>query len=100
MYNTDNMIRELYGNITAYIKVIEDQFRDHTVTGYEPRLEVYVPKAMTEYRFYLSRYHQWESQGSTQAPGMCCARDVTSLSNRTIVRSYPNVRIERTKDSN
>lgn len=63
------MIRELYGNITAYIKVIEDQFRDRTVTGYEPRLEVYVPKAMTEYRFYLSRYHQWESQGSTQAPG-------------------------------
>jgi len=66
---TNRAIRELYGNITAYIKVIEDQFRDHTVTGYEPHLEVYVPKAMTEYRFYLSRYHQWESQGATQAPG-------------------------------
>jgi len=52
----------LHGKIQCYIQVVQDQLRDKdmTLNSYSKSLEIYAPRAMSEYRFFLARYHSWE----------------------------------------
>jgi hypothetical protein len=61
---------ELYITICAYIKAVEGQCRSHAILRFDPQLEVYVPQAMYEYHYFLSRYYKWEAQNSDQVPSL------------------------------
>lgn len=51
----------LFAKIESYIRMLQDQMRDPNFeTLYPARLEVYVPKALLEYKTYMSMYYQWE----------------------------------------
>lgn len=48
--------------------MVQEQVRDSHQNKYDKELEVYVPKALSEYKMYMSRYYQWERSGSTELP--------------------------------
>jgi len=54
----------LFGKIQCYVQVVQDQLRDPNTHTYDKYLEVYAPRAMSEYRFFLSQYHTWETSGN------------------------------------
>eukprot|EP01120_Amphizonella_sp_Union-15-10_P011206 TRINITY_DN4696_c0_g1_i1.p1 TRINITY_DN4696_c0_g1~~TRINITY_DN4696_c0_g1_i1.p1 ORF type:complete len:655 (-),score=117.07 TRINITY_DN4696_c0_g1_i1:48-2012(-) len=57
---------ELYGKINAMIKIVEDQLRDGSAPKiYSKELEIYAPKAISDYKQYVSKYNQWEEKGDT-----------------------------------
>lgn len=52
----------LFGKIESYVKMVTEQIRFHH--DFYPKVwEAYAPKALSEYKAYLSRYYQWEAEG-------------------------------------
>jgi hypothetical protein len=53
---------KIFTNVQAYVRTVEDQLRHPgTIEFFDKRLEVYAPKALAEYRFFLSRYQDGET---------------------------------------
>jgi hypothetical protein len=59
----DLLDMKLFTNISAYVRTVEDQLRspDRSDPTFDKALEIYAPKALAEYRYYLSRYEENES---------------------------------------
>jgi len=53
----------LFGKIETYLHMVSDQLRSTHSDYYPKTWEVYVPKSLSEYKIYLSRYFQLESDG-------------------------------------
>jgi len=58
----------LYSNIEAHVQMVQDQLRDPTLKLFPRSLEVYAPKALSEYKMYLSKYFEWERSGIRDIP--------------------------------
>lgn len=58
----------MFSKIETFVKMVQEQLRDPNYRKYDRDLEVYVPKAMSEYKMYMSRYYQWERSGQTEPP--------------------------------
>jgi len=52
----------MYGKIQCYIQVVQDQMKDPKGDTFEKNLEIYAPRAISEYQFFLSRYNAWETK--------------------------------------
>lgn len=62
----------LYHKLESYVGILRKQVQGQTSSNAFPRdLEVYVPKALSEYSTYMSQYYQWESSNSTDPPRIC-----------------------------
>lgn len=59
----DLLDMKLFTNISAYVRTVEDQLRcpDTSDPTFARALEIYAPKALAEYRYYLSRYEENDS---------------------------------------
>jgi len=58
----------LFAKIESFVKMVQEQLRDTKFQKYDKELEIYVPKALSEYKMYMSRYYQWERSGLTEPP--------------------------------
>jgi len=58
----------VFAKIEAFVRIIQEQLRDKTIHAFDKELEVYVPRALSEYKLYLSRYYAWERSGETDPP--------------------------------
>jgi len=58
----------LYSKIESFVHFTQEQMRNPARTYYAKPLEVYVPRALSEYKMYLSRYYSWERSGETEPP--------------------------------
>ena len=58
----------MFAKIESFVKMVQEQLRDKNYQQYDKTLEVYVPKAMSEYKMYMSRYYTWERSGALEPP--------------------------------
>ena len=58
----------MFAKIESFVRIIQEQLRDKNIKAFDKELEVYVPRALSEYKLYLSRYYAWERSGETEPP--------------------------------
>lgn len=68
----------MFAKIESYISLIQDQLRNPELKYYDKSLEVYAPKALAEYKMYLSQYEQWEASGNQEIPKLVAVQHMTS----------------------